>query len=259
MTYCTKHKRSNPEDYTSGLLDFFQLNADPEHKSIDDTLRGIHDRIIDGEVRSVIALEYPRIFQQYNVTIRQWYLDYYNHVIQQERITSPRGRYLRVYWFYGKPSSGKTTSARASINRWCNLPENSKCPGIYQIIEPKWIDGYIPGQVVLFDDFRYADLQRIGYTFNRMLHFLSPYSIILEIKGGHQLWNPPVIFITSYFDPISTFHNSVGKAREDMGQIIRRIHGIFEFRIDAPRSESPEYVQEDMTKTFYEKYEIPIS
>lgn len=123
----------------------------------------------------------------------------------------------------------------------------------------KWIDGYEDNEPALIDDFRVADLSHAGYQLNHLLVMLSPFSILKECKGAHILWNPPLIVITSCFDPVSAFGEGALRAGDDIGQLIRRLHAIVQFErlhVGAPDGHGVcQYRWRDCTHQFYQDTE----
>lgn len=89
---------------------------------------------------------------------------------------------------------------------------------------------------VLIDDFRAGNLASAGYQLDHLLKVLDAYSFLREIKNGFTIWDPPLIIITSFFDPVESFRDNrnpnepVNLARmESLGQLVRRLNLIVEF------------------------------
>lgn len=117
----------------------------------------------------------------------------------------------KVFWFYGPTGSGKTKTAF----EWC--PE-----AWISLKNLKWWQGYDAHAEVILDDFR-ADF----CTFHELLRILDRYPYTVEVKGGSRQLLAKVIIITSPFHPAFVY-----KSREDLGQLLRRIDEIWEFRSD---------------------------
>lgn len=126
----------------------------------------------------------------------------------------------------------------------------------------KWLDGYQDGDPTLIDDFRVNDLNHAGFQFNHLLIMLSPFSILKEIKGGHVLWNPPLIVITSCFNPIDAFGGGALRDGDDIGQLVRRIHLIVQFeRVQLDAQHGGGVVQRqwhDETMLYYTRTGVPL-
>lgn len=123
---------------------------------------------------------------------------------------------------------------------------------------------------VLIDDFRAGNLASAGYQLDHLLKVLDAYSFLREIKNGFTIWNPPLIVITSFFDPVESFkdnrnpNETINLARmESLGQLVRRLNLIVEFdRKVVTNSEQggevfvEQFVQRDRTKYFYDMFEL---
>lgn len=115
-------------------------------------------------------------------------------------------RPLKVFWYYGPTGSGKTMRAFQEYpNAWISSRNL------------KWWDGYESNKEIIIDDFR-GDF----CTFHELLRLLDRYPVRVETKGSSQWLKGETVVITSCFHP-----KDVYKTREDVGQLLRRITGIF--------------------------------
>lgn len=123
----------------------------------------------------------------------------------------------RVYWFHGDTGTGKTRGAYALgvllgyslTDIWSNSANL------------QWFDFYERHKFVIFDDFREDHV-----TFSFFLKLLDRYPLTVPFKGGHTVWNPEYIIVTSPFTPGYIFNN---RRAEDIRQVERRITGTYEF------------------------------
>lgn len=139
------------------------------------------------------------------------------------------GRDILTLWFYGAPGSGKSYTSRIFINSWFAKERPNETPTYHMVQHFKWLDGYQDGDPALIDDFRVNDLNHAGFQLNHLLIMLGPFSILKETKGGHVLWNPPLIIVTSCFHPVTAFGGGALRDGDDIGQLIRRLHAIIRF------------------------------
>lgn len=130
----------------------------------------------------------------------------------------------KVFWFYGPTGTGKT---RLAVDL---MEEKYK--------EEYWIsngdlknfkNGYTGQQGVILDDLRCGDIK-----FNDLLRLCDRYKYNTNIKGTNIPWLAEDIIITSPLHPMETFLKLNKKTnnwepREDIEQLLRRIHHIKEF------------------------------
>ena len=115
----------------------------------------------------------------------------------------------KVYWFYGATGCGKTETA------W------EMFPNAYESMATgKWWEGYDAHEDVIIDDMR-GDFCK----FHELLRLLDKYPYRVESKGTSRQFLARNIVITTCFHPSKIF-----ETREDVGQLIRRIDEIREFK-----------------------------
>lgn len=120
-----------------------------------------------------------------------------------------------VYWFYGPTGCGKTETA------WAMFPD------AYESMSTgKWWEGYDAHQDVIIDDMR-GDFCK----FHELLRLLDKYPYRIEVKGASRQFLARNIVITTCYHPSKMFDT-----REDVGQLIRRITEIREFKSITPKS-----------------------
>lgn len=143
----------------------------------------------------------------------------------QALLTPPRDvdRPPRIYWFYGSTGTGKTRSAH-ELGLAYGPGAIHTCPDP----DLKWFDGYENQPIGLFDDFR-GD----GVSFGFLLRVTDRFPIDVPIKGGFVPYNPAVIIFTAPSTPRDMFYQH---KREDIGQLERRITGVFDFDDAASRA-----------------------
>lgn len=116
-----------------------------------------------------------------------------------------------VYWYYGPTGSGKSRAASA------------EAPHAYWKGSGKWWSGYDGDEDVIIDDYR-----KDFFPFDELLRLLDRYPMQVETKGGHAQFRAKRIFITTCFDPYSTW---AGETAENIQQLLRRIEYTKEFRV----------------------------
>lgn len=129
-----------------------------------------------------------------------------------------RREFLRVYWFHGPTGSGKSSCAfevGESIFKSEYWETSDSC---------QWFDSYSQQKYAIFDDFRPRTCK-----FEFFLRLLDPYPVRAPIKGGFTEWSPNFIVITTTKSPTELYAYRGEKLPEDLKQLTRRIHGIFQF------------------------------
>jgi len=151
-----------------------------------------------GSLRSV--LEVATSYQ--SVRMAEIYLKYFE---------TPRNEKPLIKWFWGDTGTGKTKRA---------YEESDPLERYVTMGTGKWWDGYDAHKHVIFDDFR-GDFS----TFHMLLRLLDRYECRVECKGGSRQFKPTHIWITSCYPP-----NRIYQTIENVGQLLRRIDEIVEFR-----------------------------
>lgn len=125
---------------------------------------------------------------------------------------------IDVRWYFGPTGTGKT---RAVYDEF---------PGCYRILSHKWWDGYRGQDTVLVDDIR------TGWCrYEELLRLTDRYPFRVEVKGGSCEVQFRRIIFTCPFSPTELF----GACGEDIGQLLRRISIIREWRPDGTHFDHP--------------------
>lgn len=122
---------------------------------------------------------------------------------------TPRNYKPLVYWFHGKPGTGKTRAAREI------LPDayfNANSTG-------KWWSGYDGHENIIIDDIRSETI-----SFVSLLGILDRYPYQVEDKGCIREFKGARIIITSPGRPIEAYRDTI----EDMDQLTRRIDRVID-------------------------------
>lgn len=104
----------------------------------------------------------------------------------------PKFRKLKVVCIVGASGIGKTFWV---FNRF---------PDVYRPLwgnSGAWFDGYLGGKVLLLDEFK------AQVPLQKLLQWLDPYSLRVEIKGGEVAANWDTVFITSNCTPDTWYQN----------------------------------------------------
>lgn len=135
------------------------------------------------------------------IKVAEMYLKYHEE---------PRNWKPEVRWYYGATGEGKTKLAR----EW--LSEGGE--EVYTCLsDSKWWEGYDGHSSVLIDDFR-----KDFCKFHVLLRLLDRYDFRVEVKGASRQLRARKIAITTPYHP-----RLVYETREDIGQLMRRLDGVF--------------------------------
>lgn len=126
-----------------------------------------------------------------------------------------------VYWFWGKPGSGKSKKAETMAPDAWRSGKNLS-----------WWEGYDGHEDVIIDDFR-GDFCK----FHELLLILDRYPYRVEIKGGSRQLVAKRIFITSSHPPWSVYRE---RGDEDLLQLTRRIDVVEKFGDDGKQEQEQE-------------------
>lgn len=156
----------------------------------------------EGKLVADVAESYPTVYVKYVNGLTNYASLQVKH----------RGGAPQVNWFYGKTGTGKTATAIAA----CKDQTPWISDGGFD-----FFNGYENQESVIFDDFR-GEIKHLPH----MLRLLDRYPMTVNVKYGHKIWNPKVIYITTPYAPADSFS---GHQDEDMEQLLRRISNIVEF------------------------------
>jgi hypothetical protein len=117
---------------------------------------------------------------------------------------------VRVYWMYGPTGTGKSRAASVLTGEAAVRP-----------VSFKWWEGYDEDRACIIDDYR-ADWCK----FHELLKFTDIYPFRVETKGGSRQFMCNTIIFTAPGSPTGVWRN---RSDEDLEQLQRRIHGIYEF------------------------------
>jgi len=118
---------------------------------------------------------------------------------------SPRN----VLWYYGPAGTGKTRAAVDYVKE--------KGP-VYVAMTGQWFDGYDGEDYVIIDDLRAKN-----WPYSLMLRLLDGYEVRVPIKGGHVIWKPSTVIITTPLPPEATYPLTNEHVDGGIGQLKRRI------------------------------------
>lgn len=128
----------------------------------------------------------------------------------------PRDYPTVVKWFWGGTGTGKTSRAYA---------EFADVDYYVCMDTSQWWEGYDGQENVIIDEMR-EDFMK----YQQLLKLLDRYQYRVQVKGGSRQFKGRNIIITSSFHPHDLFHF----INEDLGQLYRRLEGIYELSRNAP-------------------------
>lgn len=131
-----------------------------------------------------------------------------------KRTLAPGEIVREVLWYYGETGTGKSREAAAAGAYFMNKH------GAF------W-SGYNGEKVVCLDDIRPSDLTR-----GELLRLLDRYQYEISIKGSTQWWLAERVFITTPLTPEQFWGEMKGRAEDAVGQLLRRIDHVREFKAD---------------------------
>lgn len=164
----------------------------------------VAEAVAAGGKLHMIGREFPSTFIRYHRGIGAL-MDCYQDC-------EPRTAKPFVTWIYGDTGSGKTRGVHeAEPSLWTSSADLST-----------FFNGYRNQVSVLLDDFRGGQCK-----FSFLLRLLDRYQLTVNVKNGYKEWNPKRIWITCNRDPQGCYPNI---DERNMGQLLRRVDEIFEFR-----------------------------
>lgn len=141
-------------------------------------LKQVADLIKEGKSIGEIFEECPETYMKYHKGIEKG-----KFLFDKKNMDKHEEKDVIVFW--GESRTGKSRKAREIAG---------KSP--YLKPDGTWYDGYDGENVAIFDDFDWKAMP-IG----QLLKALDNYPSIQAIKGGHIVWKPKVVIITSNEDP----------------------------------------------------------
>lgn len=137
-----------------------------------------------------------------------------------------------VYWFYGKPGSGKS---RAAFEMF---------PDPYPCLEDcKWWEGYDAHETVVIDEYR-----RDFCKFRTFIKLLDRHPFRVECKGGSRQLRAKNIIITCPYRPEEIWE---GRTGEDLYQLTRRITEVRLFTSEQEYKDPLEFISGAARTTKY--------
>lgn len=120
-----------------------------------------------------------------------------------------------VYWFWGPKGTGKTKAAYTLVgDSWWRTTKSSK-----------WFTGYSGEEDVIIDELRAKN-----WPYSDLLELLDGYESIQEVKGGHIIWKPKRVVITTPYPPEITYQGQMEINDGGIDQLLRRITEVREFK-----------------------------
>lgn len=123
-----------------------------------------------------------------------------------------------VVVYYGATGTGKTYLCQQAS------------PDAYFVSSYQWYDGYNGTDDVIMDEFNGQ------VAFERLLRMLDKYRFQVQTKGGHVVWNPRRIFITSHFHPNEWYPDKADRFPELFRRITKLHHLKRKLRADGARA-----------------------
>lgn len=128
----------------------------------------------------------------------------------KEHASRPLWRDVQVFVFYGRTGTGKTKEAYTRDPDLFPLP----------VGRGFWFDGYVGQRAVLLDDYRGQ------FPFDDFLRILDVYPVTVPVKGGHVVFRPERIYITSNRRVEEWYPDVPG---DEMDALLRRLTEVKEF------------------------------
>ncbi len=192
----TKGSPLQASDYCKKEEIFFEKGELPEPGKRNDILV-VREQVQNGaSMRDIV--EVATSFQ--SIRIAEVMLKYYE---------KPRTWEPIVKWYWGPTGTGKSRRA------YKEMPDAYTC-----MSTGRWFEGYDAHENVIIDDMRGDFLK-----FHELLRLLDRYEFRIECKGGSRQFVAKNIIITSCYPPEKLF-----ETREDIGQLLRRLTVIKEFK-----------------------------
>lgn len=164
-------------------------------------LQTVCDKIKEGASMKSIAEDYGPLYVQYGRG-----LDKYAQVLAPEYNHDD----TRGVWYWGKPGTGKSMTARQEY------------PGAYLKQQNKWFDGYAGQKAVILDD-----LDKLGG--DKLGHYLKiwadRYACTAEVKGAQVNLQHETFVVTSNYHP-----DTMWPEDEELCEAIKRRFKIKEFK-----------------------------
>lgn len=196
-------------DYCTKDGDFYEFGTRPKGKGARSDIDIVYESFNHGE-------SIPDLINQHHLGYQALRLREKLESYKKQDPLIPK----RIYWFYGEPGSGKTSSA-------INLAVKNNMDFWISGKNLEWFDGYCGQKIAIFDDFR-GDFCTLHY----LLRLLDQYPLKVPIKGGFTDWKPEHVIITCPILP-----ERVYSTNENLNQLLRRIDIIKLFKVKTQDSE----------------------
>ena len=170
--YCTKEETAVDDPFEFGTI-----QPDREQGKRNDLARMVEDAktktVCDIITENPSALRYIQHLSRYQSLLKR----------------SPHRPDLKVYYYYGKTGSGKSSKVFEKIKDKQYFRALLAPPNI-------WFDGYQGEQILWLDDLDCRDFKR-----EHILHLLDVYPLTLSVKGGSTQAHYTTVYITSNVKP----------------------------------------------------------